>query len=140
MANVKFSVVAKKNPVEPEAGAKFYACAQSAGVQSLEDMSKVIEKNCTLTSTDIMAVLQAMDEVMRDQLCNGQIVRIGDLGYARLSLRSRGADSEDKFDSSLIKQARVVFTPSANTRRALMHLVYVKVEKRPVKSKKVVEE
>lgn len=44
MANVKFSVVAKKNPVEPEAGAKFYACAQSAGVQSLEDMSKVIEK------------------------------------------------------------------------------------------------
>lgn len=40
MANVKFSVVAKKNPVEPEAGAKFYACAQSAGVQSLEDMSR----------------------------------------------------------------------------------------------------
>ncbi|WP_455671783.1 HU family DNA-binding protein [Phocaeicola sp.] len=127
MATVKYSVVSKKSLLEPNADPKFYACAQSSGVQTLEDMSMVIEKNCTLTSTDIMAVLHAMDEVVRDQLCNGQIVRIGDLGYARLSLRSKGANTAERFTAEMIKQARVVFTPSAKTRRALKTLCYVKV-------------
>lgn len=135
MATVKYSVVEKKNLQDQDAASKFYACAQSAGEQSLEDLSKVIEKNCTLTSTDVMAVLHAMDEVMREQLSNGQIVRIGDFGYARLTLRSSGAESEDKFNSSFIKEARVLFTPSANTRKALKSLTYVQVAKLPKKVK-----
>lgn len=135
MGTVKFSIVAKKNPADKGASAKFYACAQSAGEQSLEDMSKVIEKNCTLTSTDVMAVLHAMDEVMRDQLANGQIVRIGDLGYARLALRSNGAETAESFNSSYIKEARVIFTPSINTRKALKTLTYMQVPKLPVKAK-----
>lgn len=135
MATVKYSVVGKKNPSDKEAAPKFYACAQSAGEQSLEDLSKVIEKNCTLTSTDVMAVLHAMDEVMCDQLSNSQIVRIGDLGYARLALRSNGADTAEAFNSSFIKEARVLFTASANTRKALKTLNYVQVPKLPVKTK-----
>ncbi len=135
MATVKYSVVGKKNPMDKEAPEKFYACAQSAGEQTLEDLSKVIEKNCTLTSTDIMAVLHALDEVMRDQLSNGQIVRIGDLGYARLALRSNGAETAASFNSSNIKEARVLFTPSVNTRKALKTLTFVQVPKLPVKEK-----
>ncbi|WP_455667830.1 HU family DNA-binding protein [Phocaeicola sp.] len=135
MGTVKYSVVEKRNPGDKDAVGKFYACAQSAGDQSLEDMSKVIEKNCTLTSTDVMAVLHAMDEVMRDQLSNGQIVRIGDLGYTRLTLRSNGANTAEAFNSSYIKEARVVFTPSANTRKALKTLSYMQVPKLPVKVK-----
>jgi predicted histone-like DNA-binding protein len=138
MATVKFSVVRKINPIDKDANPKFYACAQSAGVQSLEDMSKVIEKNCTLTSTDVMAVLHAMDEVMREQLANGQIVRIGDMGYARLSLRSEGTETEEAFNASHIRGARVVFTPSANTRKALRTLAYTQVPKLPVKVSKAV--
>lgn len=135
MATVKYSVVGRKNPSDKDAAPKFYACAQSSGEQSLEDLSKVIEKNCTLTSTDVMAVLHAMDEVMRDQLSNGQIVRIGDLGYARLTLRSNGADAEDAFNSSFIKEARVSFTPSVNTRKALKTLTFMQVSKLPKKVK-----
>lgn len=136
MATVKYSVSARKNPSDPESAPRYYANAQSSGVQSLEDMSKVIEKNCTLTSTDVMAVLHAMDEVMRDQLCNGQIVRIGDLGFARLSLSSKGCDVEKDFDASLIKSAHVIFTPSPNTRKALKTLVFMRVPKLTVKTKK----
>lgn len=136
MGTVRFSVVEKMNPTNPDAQPKFYACVQSAGEQSLEDMSKVIEKNCTLTSTDVMAVLHAMDEVMRDQLCNGQIARIGDLGYVRLALRSRGTETAEQFNSSCIKEAHVIFTPGINTRKALKTLTYVQVPKLPVKAKK----
>ena len=135
MGTVKFSVVGKRNPSNADAPLKYYACAQSAGVQSLEDMSKVIEKNCTLTSTDIMAVLHAMDEVMREQLANGQIARIGDLGYVRLSLHSTGAETAEAFNSSYIAYARIVFTPGINTRKALKTLNYVQVPKLPVKEK-----
>lgn len=112
----------------------YYACAQSSGEQTLEDLSKVIEKNCTLTSTDIMAVLHAMDDVMRDQLGNGQIVRIGDLGDVRLSLRGKGSISEEKYTTDLIKCARVVFRPSPLTRKALKSVSYQRVEKRPKKA------
>lgn len=136
MATVKFSVGAKKNPMDLDAAPRFYACAQSSGVQSLEDLSKVIEKNCTLTSTDIMAVLHAMDEVMRDQLSNGQIVRIGDLGYVRLALRSEGAETAESFTSAMIKKVRVVFTPSLITQKALKTLNFVKVATLPKKETK----
>lgn len=124
MGTVRYKVVTRINPQDKEAQKKFYPCAMSKGEMSLEDMCKQIEKNCTLTSTDIMAVLNATDEVMREQLANSMIVRIGNLGHVRLSLSGKGALTADKFTVGHITKARIIFTPSKATRKALKVLEY----------------
>lgn len=126
MGKVKYVVVGRGNPQNREEEKKYYACAKSADEITLEDMSKQIEKNCTLTSTDIMAVLNATDEMIREHLAKGMIVRIGNLGHVRLALSSKGALSPDQFTSANITRAKVVFTPSKATKKALKVLEYEK--------------
>lgn len=127
MGKVKYKIIARGNPQNKNEEKKYYACAQSMGEMTLEDMSKLIEKNCTLTSTDIMAVLNATDEVMREQLANSMIVRIGNLGRVRLSLSGKGALSPETYSASNIKRAKIVFTPSKATRKALKVLEYERI-------------
>ena len=126
MGKVKYVVVGRGNPQNREEEKKYYACAKSSGNITLEDMSRQIEKNCTLTSTDIMAVLNATDEMIREHLAKGMIVRIGNLGHVRLALSSKGALSPDQFTSANITRAKVVFTPSKATKKALKILEYEK--------------
>lgn len=124
MGKVKYKVVARINPQDKEEEKRYYPCAKSMGELTLEDMCKLIEKNCTLTSTDIMAVLNATDEVMREQLANSMIVRVGNLGHMRLSLSGKGALTPEKFTVGHITKARIIFTPSKATKKALKVLEY----------------
>ena len=108
MGKVKYKVVARINPQDKEEEKRYYPCAKSMGEMTLEDMCKLIEKNCTLTSTDIMAVLNATDEVMREQLANSMIVRVGNLGHMRLSLSGKGAPDIIKTSEKISGCARAI--------------------------------
>ena len=126
MGKVKYKVVARINPQDKEEEKRYYPCAKSMGELTMDDLCKQIEKNCTLTSTDIMAVLNATDEVMREQLANSMIVRVGNLGHMRLSLSGKGALTPEKFTVGHITKARIIFTPSKATKKALKVLEYEK--------------
>lgn len=126
MGKVKYVVVGRGNPQDKLEEKKYYACAKSSDEITLEELSSLIEKNCTLTSTDVMAVLNATDEAIREYLSKGMIVRIGNLGHVRLALSSKGALSPEQFTSANITRAKVVFTPSKATKKALKVLEYEK--------------
>ena len=50
-----------------------------------------------------MAVLNDLIKVLSRHLSNGKIVRFGDFGSFGLTLSSEGADTEQAFNSKLIK-------------------------------------
>lgn len=112
MATAKYSVVKRLNPQNREEEGKWYAQAQSTGEISLDDMAKRINQLCTVTRPDVVAVLAGLQIVIIDSLMSGLIVRLGDLGDLRLSLLSEGAPTKKEFTESLIKKARIVFTPT----------------------------
>lgn len=132
---VKFSLALRKNPLNPSASPKFYATAQSSGEKSLDEMSRSIEQLCTVTRPDVLAVLAALQITIKESLCNGEIVRLGDLGSFRVGLRGKGTLTEKEFSPVLIKKARVVFKPSKEIFDALKTLTYAHVPKLAVKVK-----
>ena len=138
--SVCYSVVPRKNPQEPEAGVRFYAQAQASGDVTVREMSERIQRTCTVTRADVAAVLTALEDVIVEALSAGEIVRLADLGTFQIGVSGKGADSEDKYDVSMINKARINFRPGLALSGMLTALSFSKVNKLPKKEEKKPEE
>lgn len=110
-ASVTYSVVKRKNPSNPLAAPRYYAQAQARGEADIRTISDRIQVMCTVTRADVVAVLTALETCVSDSLSNGEIVRLGELGSLQMSLSSKGADTKEEFNSSLIDKSHILFRP-----------------------------
>jgi len=117
---INFKVVQRGQPGVTGGGEKkFYASPVLDGEMSLPEMTKAIEKICTVSGADILAVLYALVDVSIDNLSNGTIVRLGDLGSLRPSLSSEGRATADEVNANAVKSASVLFTPGTRIKQML---------------------
>ena len=130
--NVTYSVVPRINPREKNDPPKYYAQAQASGDVSIREMSERIQATCTVTKADVYAVLVSMEDVIIDALKSGEIVRLGDLGTFQIGVSGKGTLTEEDYDSSFIKKARINFRPGTALAGMLTTLTYVKVPKKAV--------
>ena len=61
-----------------------------------------------------------------DKLANGNIVRLGDLGSLRITLKSSGYATADDVNASAIKGNRVLFNPGKKLKEMQKVLTYQK--------------
>lgn len=124
---VKFNVIEKGQPGVAGGGEKkFYASAVSSGESTLEKLTKSIEKISTVSGADIHAVLYALVDVAIDNLSHGQIIRLGELGSLRVSLKSEGRATAAEVNSSAIKSTNIIFTPGNRLKTMLATVKYQK--------------
>ena len=60
------------------------------------------------------AILDSLNWAMSLELRSGSIVQVGE--FVLSSIRSKGAETADAFNASLIKKARVIFSPGTSLR------------------------
>ena len=125
--SVTYSVVPRRNPSEKGTPPKYYAQAQARGDVSIREMSERLQSACTVNPADVYAVLVALEDVVADAIQNGEIVRLGDLCTLQVSLSGKGALTEEDYDTSLIKRAKINFRPGAVLANALASLTFSKV-------------
>lgn len=126
---VNYVLVARKNSQKQEEPAKIYAQAKSSGEFTLKKLGKEIaDGSTTVSDTDVLAVLNDLVKVMRRHLDNGEIVRFGDFGSFQISISSAGAETEEKFNASLIHSPKVVFRPGQDLKETLNNLKYSKAK------------
>ena len=125
--SVTYSVVPRRNPSEKGTPPKYYAQAQARGDVSLRDMAERIQSTCTVHKSDVYAVLVALEDVVADAIQNGEIVRLGDLCTLQVSLSGKGALTEEDYNTSLIKRAKINFRPGTVLANALASLTFSKV-------------
>lgn len=133
--DVTYSVVPRKNLIDKDQPPKYYAQAQASGDVDVKEMSQRIEKACTVTRADVMAVLVALEDTIVEGLQRGEIVRMGDIGTFQIGLRGKGAEVEADYNVSLIQRAKVNFRPGVALTGILPGLSFAKVSKLPVKKK-----
>ena len=109
--SVKYVVSENSNPQDLTAPRKWYAKAKSTGDVSLKELSKEITQRSTVNSADTLAVLDVLTQVLTEHLNRGEIVRFGDFGSFQVTLGSEGAVTEDKFNSTLIKNTKGAVPP-----------------------------
>ena len=124
---VTYSVVPRINPREKNDPPKFYAQAQARGDVNVREMAERIQASCTVHKTDVYAVLVALEDVVKEAIQNGEIVRLGELCTLQVSLSGKGTLTEEEYDDSLIKKAKINFRPGKILADALESLKYSKV-------------
>ena len=132
--NVTYSVAPRINPRDKDAAPKYYGRVQANGDVNIREMSELIQQSCPVHKADVQAVLLGLEDGIIDALKNGEIVRLGDLGTFQIGISSKGAATEEDYDASLIKKARINFRPGLALSGILTGLSYKKVAKKPAKT------
>ena len=133
---VTYTVVPKINPRDRETEPKFYGNVKSSGDINIREMSERIQQTCTVHKSDVYAVLVALEDVITDALRGGEIVRLGDLGTLQIGISSKGALTEEDYEESMIKKARINFRPGSALVGCLSGLSFQKVKPRYTKEDK----
>lgn len=116
---VKFNVVERGNPANPAAPKKFYPSIESSGRKSLRQMAARISEISTISSADTMAVLEALLNVIPQELAAGNIVELGDFGNFWLRTDTEGAETATEVRASNIKGVLPRFTPGREFKKVL---------------------
>lgn len=95
-----------------ESDHKFYGRVVTLNTINTAKLAKIMQANCTLKVTDIIAVLNELVEVMRDQLQNSNAVKLDGFGTFRVSMSSEGAEKSSEFTADNIKRLRINFLPA----------------------------
>ena len=121
---IKLKTIQRPNPKDQSAERKYYVSAKNSGEISLEEMSENISDRCTLTETDVLAALSALQREMTKNMMAGKIVRFGTFGSFQLSLNSSGVENISDASQSQVKGVRVRFRPGTRIQENLRNLKY----------------
>ena len=125
--SVTYSVVPRFKPGEKNDPPKYYAQVQARGSINIREMAERIQSTCTVTKADVYAVLISLEDVVKEAIQNGEIVRLGELCTLQVGLSGKGTLTEEEYEDSLIKKARINFRPGPVLAAALETLKFSKV-------------
>jgi len=126
---VKFKSVLKAEPGVPGGGVKkYYAQIVSSGIVDFDKLATLISLATTVSRTDVLAVLDALETYMNLELECGGNLHLGNFAHFRLSCHSEGVENEEDVTSHIIKNSSIVFTPGKSMEKMLKNLEYVKVK------------
>ena len=116
---------------------KWYARAVPTAVINTRQLAEIVQRNCTVKRSDVVAVIEEMVEVMKDQMQDSKRVKLEGFGSFKISIQSKGAQTAAKFSvAEHVKGLRVVFMPErtkdSSGNRSKQFLQGARVEELPL--------
>ncbi len=91
---------------------KFYARAIHPGTIDTKGLAEIMQRNCTVKYSDILAVLAELSETMQTMLQNSMRVKLDGIGSFKIGLHTVAADTAKDFDANTnVKGMHVNFMP-----------------------------
>jgi len=120
--SVKYVVVGRGKPGVPDSPKKYYSMVKSTGEIDLRELSNQIADVSTVTPIDVLAVLESLLQMVPQHIADGKIVRLGDFGDFRLTLKSEGSESADAVSVHKIKSSHLRFRPGKVFKQTLNNI------------------
>ena len=118
----KYKLVQKNNPQDKAAKKKWYATPIGNTAQDVKTMTRAATENTTTAPIEMEASMELMGNYAMQQLLQGHIVKVGDLGTLRITFKSEGVEDITTFNAStMIKEPRILFTPSKTLREGVIN-------------------
>jgi len=116
---------------------KWYARAVPMACIGTRQLAEIIQRNCTVKKADVMAVLEELVEVMKDQMQDSKRVKLDGFGSFKIGIESKGAQTAAKYSvAEHVTGLHVVFMPERTTdsggNRSKQFLQGCKVEELPL--------
>jgi predicted histone-like DNA-binding protein len=121
---LNLKLLQRSNPRDLTAKKQFYVTPETIGDVTLENLSDLISEKCTLTETDVLAVLSALSKEMITHLMQGKIVRFGSFGSFQVGISSHGVATEGETSRTQVKNSRVIFRPGKRIKKGLGNIDY----------------
>jgi predicted histone-like DNA-binding protein len=125
---IKFKINKNSNTIKPPDGNQYYAKAISNGEISSEQLLKILAKKTKLNYVDCLRFMMYLEETMKEELKNGKIVRLGDIGSFQIGITSKVVDTEAKVTAKTMGNAKVNFRACKDFKKMLQELEYTKVK------------
>ena len=78
---INCSIVMRPNPLKKEEPKKAYACVQTSKKMNINQFAEHISSHgCVYSRADIAAILTMAVDCMRENLLDGVLIKLGDLG------------------------------------------------------------
>lgn len=120
MSTISFSLRAVPRFTD-ESPVGYYAVVANPGKFTPEQLYETVQSRCTVTSTDIVAVMDALVNVIAEKLSCGTKVEIPGLGYFSpvISCHRKIADRNDKKVARDLYVGNIAFRPKAGLQKKL---------------------
>ena len=117
----------RKNPLDKKAAGKYYAQVVLAPEMTQRQIIDQIADRCTVTGSDVKAVLDSLIYVMKLEMSDGKIVQLGEFGNFRITFGSEGTKVEKDFNATKIRRPKYTFSPGKALRSQAKVLRFEKV-------------
>ncbi|MFZ5819897.1 MAG: HU family DNA-binding protein [Chloroflexota bacterium] len=124
--SVKYNVVERGNPSNPDAPKKFYPSLTSSGRKTLRQLAERVAEISTVSSVDTMANMEALLKVIPQELAAGNIVELGDFGSFWLKANAEGAETDDQVRPTQITTLLPRFNPGKEFKKVLATVEFEK--------------
>ena len=95
---------------------KWYPRAVMTNTVDTNALAEIMQRNCTVKKSDIVAVITELIETMQDQLQDSKRVKLNGFGSFKIGMSSTGAEKASDFDARKhIKGLHVLFMPEVKT-------------------------
>ena len=95
---------------------KWYPRAVMTNTVDTDALATIMQRNCTVKKSDILAVITELIETMQDQLQDSKRVKLNGFGSFKIGMSSTGAEKASDFDARKhIKGLHVLFMPEVKT-------------------------
>lgn len=125
--SINYKLVERGNPLDPAIPKKFYALAVRKETVSIGKVANLVAGKTSLDHVDTEAAVQAVVDVIINELQEGRAVQLGSLGTFSVRLTSEGAETADKFNVSDIKKAKISYRPSRELEASARNFKFEKV-------------
>ena len=90
---------------------KYRAVSVARGTTDLDTLAEMVSDQTSMTKADCYGVLIALEYNIINELKDGRIVQLGNIGNFQVSVSSRTTDTKKEFRSSNIKSAKILYRP-----------------------------
>jgi len=127
--SVKYSIVQHGKPGEPESPKKFYPSIVSSGRVTTREVAEMAAQRSTLSTVDVIAVIEGFLTIIPEQLAKGNIVELGEFGSFWLRTETVGVETEEEVNTGQIAGILARFRPGKHFKKALEVIEFVRQQK-----------
>lgn len=110
---IKYRISRRRDNMNPDGGKLFMHQAISSGEIDLERLAHEISNECTLTKTDVVAVLTALGGKMKQHLEEGKTVSLENIGRFKIGFKSKSHPDKKMLRKKEISKFHINFQPTA---------------------------
>ncbi len=119
---IHLKAITKQNPFDAEGTPKYYASAIHNGKSDVDSLATEIAERCSLRRSDVYGTLIALMDIIPQELLNGKVVSLGELGTFFLSVKSDGVQTEDELTPRIVKGVKIQYRPTKRFRNKVQNV------------------